>query len=307
MALAAGLCAFVAFHDIARHATAQLGLLCLAAGLVCCIGQLRLAASLYLVVAALALMPVIPAYLPRFSHAVSGCRLTVVTFNHLELGQPDDVGAARLLSRLDPDIILAQKVIDTAAFQQALFADGFSGFSTYLSPDNKEVILSRFPITATIDKRDNAAADILVSGDTVRLMGLYADRPVGEHATPGGNPELYREYYAHLNDDIRSYSGPLILAGDGNATIFTPEISGLRHLLRDAWDEAGYGLGATFPGPRRWLGFFGPFIRIDYIFHNDAFAAVDARRINEVMGAGHYPVWAELVFLNHGEAGKPCR
>lgn len=299
--LAASLTVFLAFHDIARHVQPQLGLVCLAAGVVCCFRRLWVVGGAWGVAGIFALYPVLPAYLPHFSTAGEGCHVTVVTFNHLE-GHPDNSGAARLLATLRPDIVLAQKVYDTRAFRDALVAAGFDGFYSFLSPGQAEVILSRYKIEQTRDYRDGSSADVVIAGNTVRLRNLYAQRPVGENGKPG----LYHENYAELEAELRAYHGPLILAGDGNASIFTPEIQDLRRMLRDSWDEAGFGLGATFPGPWRRMGVLGPWIRIDYIFHNDAFTATAAQRVGDAAGAGHYPVLAELSFLGHGEPGSRC-
>jgi endonuclease/exonuclease/phosphatase family metal-dependent hydrolase len=50
----------------------------------------------------------------------------------------------------------------------------------------------------------------------------------------------------------------------------------------------------------------GPWLRIDYIFHNRAFDAVSARRIDDATGAGHFPVLAKLVLAGAGKPGAPC-
>jgi vancomycin resistance protein VanJ len=298
----AGLAIFVVLNDVARHVAPQLGAACLAIGLLCGWRRLWAGAAVWMVTAIIALWPILPNYLPYHAEPGAGCRLAVVTFNHLE-GHPDDAGAAKLLAGLHPDIVLAQKVYDTEAFRDALLAAGFGGYHSFLSPGNSELILSRFPIIRTQDDRDGIWSDVAISGVEVRLRGLYAPRPVGET----GKPALYRDYYARLEQEIAARGGPLIVAGDGNASIFTPEIRNLRKQLRDTWDESGFGLGATFPGPWRRMGVFGPFVRIDYILHNGAFAAVAARRIDDAAGAGHFPVWAELSFLGHGEAGGRCQ
>lgn len=301
-AAGAGLAAFVTFNDLARHVTPQLGAASAIVCLLCAARGIWVASAAWLAAAIMALWPILPNYLPHRTNPGAGCRIAVVTFNHLE-GRPDDAGAAKLIAALHPDLLFAQKVYDTEAFRAALTAAGLSGFHSFLSPGNSQLILSRFPILRGHDDRDGIWTDVAIAGEEVRLRSLYAPRPVLET----GKPELYREYYARLDEEIRARTAPLIVAGDGNASIFTPEIAQLRKRLRDAWDEAGFGLGATFPGPWRRIGILGPFVRIDYVFHNDAFAAVAARRIDDATGAGHYPVWAELSFLGHGGADGRCR
>ena len=79
---------------------------------------------------------------------------------------------------------------------------------------------------------------------------------------------------------------PAILAGDANCTSLSRPYRILASELIDSWDEAGFGLGHTFPGsaipgsdrPRlgdwyvpQWLA------RIDYVFHTDEWATLSAR------------------------------
>jgi len=305
-ALAAlGVCAAGFFwgHEAAQHVTPQLGLASLVVALLCLYGRLALAGTAWFAVAIVFLLPVLPDYLPRTHDPSPGCRLTIVTFNQLE-EHPDATGAAKLIAGLHPDLIFAQKVYDTAGFSAALAANGFAGFHRFLSSyGNQEVIASRYPILGTKDDRNGTWIDVLISGQAVRLFGLSAPRAVGVH----GSSPLQRGYYAQLDADLAARDGPFILAGDGNTSVFSAEMKSVEAEVGDAWKEAGYGLGATFPGPWRRMGFFGPFVRIDYILHSKAFAAISAERLTDAIGAGHYPVVAELSFIAHGDSGAPCQ
>ncbi len=302
---ALGFCAggFFWGHEAAQHLTPQIGLASLVIALLCLYGRLTLAGTAWFAAAVVFLLPVLPDYLPRRHDPSPGCRLTVVTFNQLE-EHPDATGAARLIASLHPDLIFAQKVFEPEGFRAALAANGFAAFDSFLSSyGNKEVIVSRYPILGTKDDRNGIWADVVISGQTVRLFGLSAPRAVSAH----GSSPLQRGYYAQLDADIAARDGPFILAGDGNTSVFSPEMKRVQAKVEDAWKEAGYGLGATFPGPWRRMGFFGPFVRIDYILHSQAFAAISAKRLNDATGAGHYPVVAELTFIGRGNSGTPCQ
>lgn len=302
---ALGVCAggFYWGHEVAQHVTPQIGLASLVVAVLCLYGRLALAGIAWCAVAAVFLFPVLPDYLPRTHDPSPGCRLTIVTFNQLE-EHPNIAGAAKLIANLHPDLIFAQKVYDTAGFSAALAANGFAGFHSFLSVyGNQEVITARYPILGSKDDRDGTWVDVLISGQAVRLFGLSAPRAVGAH----GSAPLQRGYYAQLDAALAARDGPFILAGDGNTSVFSAEMKSIEAKVGDAWKEAGYGLGATFPGPWRRMGFFGPFVRIDYILHSKAFAAISARRLNDATGAGHYPVVAELTFIGRGESGAPCR
>lgn len=312
--LAAAWLVFYLGHDLARHVQPQLGVASIVCALLALAKRAWFAASAWAATATLALAPVVPNYLPhRLPLADSGCHITVVTFNHLEgdhrAPMTDDVGAARLLTALLPDVVFVQKVFDGEKFLAAMRAAGFRDFAVASSPTG-QMIFSRFPIVATIDQHDDFVADVTMAGATVRLAALYAQRPVDENGEADAGRQLYmiyRDYYARLEQRVAAYKGPLILAGDGNATPFTPEVAALQRQLHDSWEEAGFGLGATFPVPSRRIGLFGPWVRIDYIFHNAAFAAIAASRVDDVSGAGHYPVSAELILKGRGDPGMRCR
>lgn len=298
-ALGIGVAAYVAGRFWLQHFIPLIGLACVAAVALCAGLRLWVGAAGWAIAAAVALAAVIPAYLPREAVVRPGCRLSVVEFNKQE-EHPDDAGAARLLARLHPDLLFAEKVYDTSGFRDVLLAAGFAGYYSFPSQQHPDLILSRFPIVRTGDEWNWFWADIAVEGREVRLENMYATRPTADW-------RQHLEDMAWLRARARDRHGPLILAGDANATPFAREVRELREVLPDTWDEAGWGLGATFPGPWRRAGLFGPWLRIDYIFHNAAFDAVSARRIDEAAGAGHYPVWAELALAGAGTPGEPCR
>jgi vancomycin resistance protein VanJ len=79
--------------------------------------------------------------------------------------------------------------------------------------------------------------------------------------------------------------GPVILAGDANATPQSDVYRMLAGWLKDSWAEAGYGLGHTFPANREsggtGLSYNGiplppGLFRIDYVFHSVDLKAINA-------------------------------
>lgn len=284
-------------HFWARNFIPQLGFSTLLIAAMCAFSRLYVASAAWFAAAVFLLAPMLPAYLPRPAVARPGCTLTIVNFNKEE-DPPDDAGALRLLARLHPDIAFVEKVYAPRQFGAALLAGGFAGYSVFTA-FGSTLILSRFPIIRSEAGSDGMSAEIRIEGRTVRLLNMYITRP-------NQDMRRYRAGYRTLRGRLRHQSEPLILAGDGNATVYSREVQRLHGLVRDAWEERGFGLGATFPGPWRRTGILGAWMRIDYIFHNDAFDTAAVRRLDAAAGAGHYPVWAKLVLAGAGQAGEPC-
>jgi endonuclease/exonuclease/phosphatase (EEP) superfamily protein YafD len=97
----------------------------------------------------------------------------------------------------------------------------------------------------------------------------------------------YREAQAQaLADFTRMMSGPMIVGGDANATHLSDMYKTVIHSsLRDAWWEAGYGFGHTYPGSNipgssrlRIGAWFIPqwLARIDYVFISPHWQVGDA-------------------------------
>jgi len=294
-ALLVGLAEFAAGQFWAQHLLPQIAWFCVGCALLSLVCRLWVAGLCWAAAAAFPLLQVLPLYLPQHTALRPGCSLAVLTFNQLE-NNPDTAGAAKLIGRLRPDILFAEKVYAPDEFRR-LLAERFPGYSA--AAQGQLLILSRFPISRSADLRLGLAADSTIGGREVRLLAMYMTRPNKDFAK-------YSSDYERLYRWLREQREPLIVAGDGNTTEFSPEMRSIRELLRDSWDEAGSGLGATFPGPWRRAGMLGPWMRIDYILHDQAFDTAAARRVEDAAGAGHYPVMAELVLAGAGAAGKPC-
>lgn len=154
-------------------------------------------------------------------------------------------------------------------------------------------VISKYPFRPNDDQLPHywiggpLLLDLQWNGQNVRLVNFHM------LATPGLAPReilaaqfRVREEQAQLLVDYARQGGPAILAGDANATPFNDAYRILAGELNDAWEEAGFGLGHTFPGsdlpgssrPRigpwyvpRWLA------RVDYIFYSNHWQAVSAR------------------------------
>jgi len=102
---------------------------------------------------------------------------------------------------------------------------------------------------------------------------------------------------------VAANDGPVVVAGDANATPQSDTYKMLTWALEDAWVEAGSGWGHTYPGSSvhanaqpqfygvpvpRWL------FRIDYVFHSPDLEAVEASVAPSHGGSDHRAVLVTL-------------
>lgn len=141
-----------------------------------------------------------------------------------------------------------------------------------------------------------------VSGQPVTLVRFHAFAGPGSVAAREQQARLLAEY-------AEAHSGPLVFVGDLNATDQNVAYGLIARTMRDAWREAGWGLGNTFPGePTAEVGGSRPvvagvpvplwLVRIDFVFHSDDLRTLEARLGPYDGASDHRPVIATLGF-NH--------
>lgn len=116
-----------------------------------------------------------------------------------------------------------------------------------------------------------------------------------------------REEQARLLAGLARRAAPAVMCGDANAVPLNQAYKILAGPMHDAWRQAGFGLGHTFPGsdipesdrPKigdwhvpQWLA------RIDYVFHTPEFETVAARLARFDGVSDHRGVVAVLVLKN---------
>jgi hypothetical protein len=123
--------------------------------------------------------------------------------------------------------------------------------------------------------------------------------------------EMREKQAQALVEFAAEHPGPLIFVGDLNATDQNKAYAIISPTMHDAWREAGWGFGHTFPGkPTPDVGGSRPvvlglpvpmwLVRIDYIFHSDSFITLDARLGPDDGGSDHRPVVARLAWSRIG-------
>ncbi len=232
--------------------------------------------------------------------------LTVMTYNLLGPNK-NTPGILASLRASEADIIALEELSPRNA---AAIRSSLAGLYPYqiLDPRPGGVpgsgVISRYPLQPT-----GEALPGVWQGTPQVLRAQVAAQAVTFiqfHAVAG--PEIQsiraREMAAQaLAGFAQTHTGPLIAAGDLNATDMSVAYRSLQPAWHDTWREVGYGLGHTFPGAaspdsaRPSLGpIYSPMwlVRIDYILHSKEVIALSARLGVWEGDSDHRPVVAEL-------------
>lgn len=249
-------------------------------------------------------------FVPRI-HAVEGPRLRVLTYNALGYNF-DTQDTLRVVRDSNADVVALQELnLETAAALTRELGDRYP--YRWLEPRNGVEgggFLSKYAFERSADQIGGSwvgrpmAIDIEFSGRQVTLVRFHA------HAGP--SYVALRETQARsLASYARRRPGPLVLLGDLNATDSNVAHALIAEQLRDAWREAGFGFGHTFPGrPTRSEGGSRPIIlgvavplwlvRIDYVFHSPDWVTQSAQVTPAAGRSDHRGVVAELVLNRVG-------
>ena len=257
------------------------------------------------------------ALLPKFSAAPANApRLRVMTFNMLFISR----SAAKTLAAIraaDADVIAIQELNPLIA--QALQTELLREYPyQILAPSwqpNGLGTISRFPLTLTQQTLDadgfNGQPQIMAldfRGQPITVINVH---PSASTIEAGASMMMrgIRARTAQIKAIARfaqSQPNPLIVLTDMNATPCNDGYSDMAAVLTDAWREAGWGLGHTFPNEitRRTRRFGGGWqitlrwlIRIDYVWHSRHFAAVDVATGLEDGQSDHRPLVATLALV----------
>ncbi len=174
-------------------------------------------------------------------------------------------------------------------------------------------VIARYPLRPTGQRLPGTwvgtpqVLELDVSGTTVTLVNFHASSTVlaGPALLEGQVRERERQAQT-IVAFVAAHPGPLIAAGDLNATDQSTAYAWITRVLRDAWREAGWGLGHTFPGAASpgssrptLAGILVPMwlVRIDYVFHSPHWQAVWARLGPWDGRSDHRPVVAQLILI----------
>jgi endonuclease/exonuclease/phosphatase (EEP) superfamily protein YafD len=248
-----------------------------------------------------------PLFLPRFDSPVvsTSDKIEVMTFNlGLDRSRPEQVVAA--IDEEQADIVVVQEM--TPAIANLLREElGDRYPHAVLEPEAETIgLLSRYPILASqwlcpeIGGRSYLHAVVDWNGARLNIFAVHpllpglswyrgTLLPIGLHDAEQ-QQQLVR--IARQAIDLRE---SVLMMGDFNISDQTHAYMSITEDFTDAYWEAGYGFGFTFPRGVQ-LGEFaipGPLIRLDYIFHTDDLYAERAR-VECKGGSDHCYIVAQL-------------
>lgn len=230
-----------------------------------------------------------------------GCHLTVMSYNLLGDDHPDVAAQMEIIRRADADIVALQEVSPRAA--QAIdetLADLYPYRALYPHGIPGSGLLSKYPIgqveafQLTEGALYHTWAEVEIEGRTVTVISAHPPPPAYNRRDG---------YWARGGAEIQALTqmatsgGPALLLGDFNISDLTAEYEVMRSAgLVDAFRQAGWGLGVTFPARFGTVDRFPPLVRIDYIWHTQDFTTTRAWVDRTSVGADHRPVIAQLVW-----------
>jgi len=202
--------------------------------------------------------------------------LHLVTANTL-LDNPEMARLAADLAGTGADVILLQEITPehvTELRAAGLLDDYPHQVLDPLPGYQGGVILSKLPIISgrPIDVAGfpMTRADIATATGTIRLINVHTVAPVTESQARRWRAQLHA--LAQMQPPV---PGALVLAGDFNATQdHAPMAALLAGGMRDAFNEAGHGIGATWP---QWSGPIFPLMRLDHVLVSDSVVVLSAQ------------------------------
>jgi len=242
--------------------------------------------------------------------------VTLLTYNLLA-NDRDYSTSVDIIRQADADIVSLQEVsLQGGAVIAAAFADVYPYQALHPNAQGTagQGVLSRFPITADLYWRydwlpyplGHQRVELEIDGRRVVLYNAHPTHP-GMAGAVFNHRNRDREV-ADLLARIADETDPVIMAGDFNLTDLSDAYEQIRLLMADAYRSVGYGMGFTFPSGAsvgsyiRAGGLFDQLaiplmLRLDYVFYDAHFQAIDAQVIARSGGSDHRPLWVELAFL----------
>jgi vancomycin resistance protein VanJ len=231
--------------------------------------------------------------------------LTVMTYNVLYT-IADAAPVAASVAQVDPDVIAFQELSYPRAQALTQMIGERYPYRTPVVADQCYVqvaVWSRYPILRIEDVDQEVfcrlrSVVIDFEGQPVRVVGVHAWPYMGIDRESVERGFRWRQEQIDLIlDMVAGQPEPLVLLGDLNSAPMSEVYGTLSARLTDAFTEAGWGLGHTFPaeGGRWWrVPYPARLVRIDYVFHSAEWRAEEAWVGAWDGVSDHHPVVARL-------------
>ena len=208
----------------------------------------------------------------------------------------------------NPDVICFQefdyytKAEEFKQYPYSYITNEYGTKKVILAIFSKYPFVSKGPLNFPDSPNNGIYADILYSGDTIRIYNLHLQSlrviPKADAISSEPSGKLYKrlsrsfakqQQQAEIFDRHRKGSPyKKIVCGDFNNTQFSNVYKIIKGNMQDTFDEMGTGYGRTFN-----FKYFP--VRIDFIFVDDGFE-VEAHKNFDVKLSDHFPVMASVRF-----------
>ena len=214
-----------------------------------------------------------------------------------------------IIEEADADIVALQEVSRSAA---AVLESVFDGDYPYraLHPQNSgtqgQGLLSRYPITDEVFFQAPLALQLghqrAVLDVDGREVVLYNDHPIHPFMTPGFDVSMRSADIAYVLERATedAATAPTLMMGDFNMTPMTEDYAAVTTTFTDVYGTVGRWPGYSFPSWDAIPGIYGlvpPLARLDYVFHDDDWRALEAHVWNRSGGGDHRPLFVRLALL----------
>ncbi|MGI8983837.1 MAG: endonuclease/exonuclease/phosphatase family protein [Acidimicrobiales bacterium] len=224
---------------------------------------------------------------------VAGSRAIRLFSANVYAGNTRAAGIAREIRDAAPDLVFLQEA--TPAIVDAIDATGALDELPHRVAVRRTdpfgaLLASRWPLAdqdvVELERRPIAVRATIDTGDgPIRLYAVHVIAPFG------GGREAWRRELGHVAGAVGAETGPVIVAGDFNATWGHRAFRRLLDAgLTDAAAARGRPFQMTWDRSRR---FVGPLARIDHVLTTPALT-VTAIRTGEGLGSDHRPLIADV-------------
>jgi vancomycin resistance protein VanJ len=230
----------------------------------------------------------------------SGITLTAVTYNIQWRNEPYDETLA-LIREMNADIVALQEISLQAAAQ---LEETLTDLYPHMALDPLEwgysgqAFLSKYPIL------EHDFFEFGVNAASFGQQRLVIDHPsypivvynvhLLHPLTSGLNFVPRANEMRALSRRIRDERAPhIVVMGDFNMSDLNDDYEVIAGLMRDAYRDAGTGIGLTHTLRIRGIDILR-WMRLDYIFTTGALDPINARVMSVSGGSDHAPVWAQI-------------